>query len=225
MTWDGPHGGAQPGGASRDLEGRGGDKPHVVARERIFTGWNSLDIVTVEARDTRGVVRRHRREVIDHGEAAAVLAVDRERRVAILVRQWRAPLVASGGDGFLLEVCAGLVDPGETPEQAARREAEEEIGFRIASIRKVASVFSSAGTLTERMHLFLADVAEAQRTESGGGNPHEGEDIEVIEVPLRALYDRAERGDIVDAKTLILVQRLMIEEMRASRPEELGAPR
>ena len=66
--------------------------------------------------------------MIDHGEAAVVL-VDRSRAgVAILVRQWRAGLIATGADPYLLEACAGIIDPGETPEEAARREAEEEIG-------------------------------------------------------------------------------------------------
>ena len=191
------------------------DMPRIVARRPIFKGWNSFEIVTVEATDQQGRTRRHDREVIDHGEASVVLTVDRERKVAILVRQWRAPLIAPGADPFLLEVCAGIVDPGETPEQAARREAEEEIGLKITALRKVGTVVPSAGTLTERMHLFIADVSAADRTEDGGGNPAEGESIEIVELPLAELYARARRGDIADAKTLILVQRLLIEELDA----------
>lgn len=193
------------------------DMPRIVGRRSIFKGWNSFDIVTVEAADRDGALRRHEREVIDHGEASVVLVVDQERRVAILVRQWRAPLIRDGGDPYLLEVCAGIVDPGETPEQAARREAEEEIGLAIGAMRKVGVVVPSAGTLTERMHLFIAEVLSADRTAKGGGNPHEGENIEVVEVPLAALFDRARRGEIDDAKTLLLVQRLMIEELEAQR--------
>ena len=78
----------------------------------------------------------------------------------------------------------------------------------------------SAGTLTERMHLFIADVSTLDRTQNGGGNAHEGEDIEVVEVPLPQLVEMAIRGEIEDAKTLILVQRLMIEELAAHRTEE-----
>ena len=120
----------------------------------------------------------------------------------------------SGADPYLLEACAGIVDPGETPEEAARREAQEEIGLEIGELRKIGTILPSAGTLTERMHLFIAEVSAEDARRNGGGNPHEGEDIEVVEVPLVELFDMARRGEIEDAKTLVLVQRLMLEERR-----------
>jgi nudix-type nucleoside diphosphatase (YffH/AdpP family) len=190
-----------------------GDGPRIVATRSIYKGWNKLDIVTVEAPDHDGAVRRIDREVIDHGEAGVVLAVDRRRGVAIMVRQWRAPLLAAGGDPFLLEACAGILDPGEGAEEAARREAEEEIGLKIGAMRRIGTVAPSAGTLTERMHLFIAEVSDHDRTTNGGGNPGEGEMIEIVEVPLTELFEDARRGEIVDAKTLILVQQLMIEDL------------
>jgi nudix-type nucleoside diphosphatase (YffH/AdpP family) len=193
-------------------------RPRIVATTPIYEGWNKLDVVTVEATDRHGELHRRDREVIDHGDAGVVLAVDPERRVAIMVRQWRAPLIAAGLDPFLLEACAGLLDPGESPEEATRREAEEEIGLEVRELRYVGSVLPSAGTLTERMHLHIAEVSSEDRIEGGGGNAHEGEDIEVVEVPLAQLFAMARRGAIEDAKTLILVQRLMIEEMEAAQP-------
>ena len=191
------------------------DLPRIVATRPIYAGWNKVDMVTVEAPDHQGEIRRIDREVIDHGEAGVVLTIDRQREVAILVRQWRAPLIVIGADPFLLEACAGILDPDERPEDATRREAEEEIGLRLGRLRKVGTVVPSAGTLTERMHLFIADVSEADRTENGGGNPSEGETIQVVEIPLTELYDKARRGEIEDAKTLILVQHLIIEELEA----------
>lgn len=189
------------------------EAPRIVESTSVFDGWNKVEIVTLDATDRRGAQRRLKREVVDHGDAAVVLTVDRERGVALLVRQWRAPLVVSGRDPFLLEACAGIIDAGEGPEEAARREAEEEIGLKLGALRPVASVLSSAGTLTERMHLYIADVSAADRTEEGGGNPGEGEDIEIVEVALSELFAMARRGAIEDAKTLILVQRLMIDAL------------
>ncbi len=112
----------------------------------------------------------------------------------------------------------GRRDPEDRDLQVtALREAEEEIGLKIGKLRKIGSVVPSAGTLTERMHLFIAEVSAADKTEDGGGNPHEGEDIEVVEVALPELFGMARRGEIEDAKTLILVQRLLLEETEAGR--------
>lgn len=192
------------------------DPPRIVDAQRIYSGWNRFDILTVEAADAGGAVHRHKREVIDHGEASVVLVIDRGRGVAILARQWRAGLLGKSDDPYLLEACAGIIDPGETPEAAARREAAEEIGVTVGELRSLGSIVPSAGTLTERIYLFIAEISEADPRGTGGGNVHEGESIEVVEVPLPKLFDMARRGAIEDAKTLVIVQRLMLEEHSAA---------
>jgi len=189
-----------------------GGKPRIVDTTRIFKGWNTLDMLTIEAADADGTLRRHKREIVDHGHAAVVLPVDRARGVAFLVRQWRTGLL-SDDDPYLLEACAGLIDPGETPEETARREGMEEVGLKLGALRSLGTVYPSIGTITEKMHLFLAEVSEADRIHEGGGVDHEGENIEVLEIPLTELFQMARDGRIPDAKTLIVVQRLMLEEM------------
>jgi nudix-type nucleoside diphosphatase (YffH/AdpP family) len=190
-------------------------KPRIVASERVFKGWNSFEILTVEAAERDGSVRRHRREVVDHGDAAVVLPIDRARGVALLVRQWRAGLLRTD-DPYLIEACAGILDPGESPEAAARREAEEEVGLKVGTLRSLGVILPSIGTLTERMHLFVAEVSAADRTENGGGLAQEGENIEVLEIPLAELFDMARQDRLTDAKTLVIVQRLMLEEAGAA---------
>ena len=108
------------------------DPPRIVDTKRVYTGWNTFDIVTVEAPDADGNDRRHKREVVDHGDAA----VGAGRSTASAAsRFWSgsgAPACsASAPTPYLLEACAGILDPGETPEEAARREAEEEIGLKV----------------------------------------------------------------------------------------------
>jgi GDP-mannose pyrophosphatase NudK len=203
------------GSAAKRLES---ELPRIVESELVYDGWNRLDIITVEAVDGDGAVGRHRRELVDHGEAAVVLVVERQRGVAVLVRQWRTGLIGTGVDPYLLEACAGIIDPGETPEETARRETEEEIGITVGRLRSLGSVLPSAGTLTERMHLYVAEVSAADLSSRGRGNAHEGENIEVVEVPIAELYEMARQGAIEDAKTLIIVQRLMLEEREASLP-------
>jgi nudix-type nucleoside diphosphatase (YffH/AdpP family) len=185
-------------------------KPRIVATKRVYKGWNTLDILTVEVTDADGEVRLHKRELVDHGEAAVVLPIDRARGVAFLVKQWRAGLLSSE-DPYLLEACAGIVDPGETPEFAARREAGEEVGLKIGAMRSLGTILPSIGTTSEKMHLFVADVSVGDIVANGGGVPHEGEEIEVVELPLAELAAMARDGRLRDAKTLVIVQRLMLE--------------
>jgi nudix-type nucleoside diphosphatase (YffH/AdpP family) len=204
------HGGAAAEKAGRaGPRGKAGADPRVVARRTIYDGWNRMDLVTIEARGPDGAPRRHEREIVDHGEAAAVLIVEPKRDVAILVRQWRAPLVAAGCQPYVLEACSGVLDAGEGAEAGARREAIEETGYALRSLRRIGAVAPSIGTLTERIELFVGEAGE--RVANGGGNPKEGEDIETVEVPLAELFRMAAAGEIEDAKTLILVQRLMLE--------------
>ncbi|WP_316859059.1 NUDIX hydrolase [uncultured Cohaesibacter sp.] len=153
------------------------------------------------------------REIHDHGEAVCVLPVDRERHVAMLVRQLRAGLVYNREqDPMILEVAAGLIDPGETPEQTVLREAEEELGFRINDLQPVAAFYASPGTLTEKIYGFIASYSPADRTHAGGGLAHEGEDIIVEEIALDELGEAVLQGRLRDAKTILLIQHLMLSE-------------
>ena len=186
-------------------------KLKITDRRCIYDGWNTFDVLTVETLGDDGNSRRHEREVLGHGPAVALLAYDPDRRQALLARQWRVPLLAMGDDPFLLEACAGLIDVGETPQDAAIREAEEELGLHLEAVRKVGEVYVSPGTLTEKIHLFLATYGLQDRRSDGGGLDHEGEDIEIIEMPLDELFQMARAGAINDAKTLILVQALILE--------------
>ncbi len=188
-------------------------KPKITGRDRVFEGWNTLDVVTVETLGDDGVAHAHRREVLDHGPVVAVLPFDPDRRQALLARQWRAPLLVTGDEPFLLEACAGLIDAGETPAAAAIREAEEELGLHLQTVREIARVYASPGVLTEKMHLFLATYGPADRRSDGGGLDHEGEEIEIVEMPLDALFAMAGAGEINDAKTLLLVQALSLQSV------------
>ena len=183
---------------------------HITARRRLMTGWNSVDELTVTVAGENGAAVELAREVIDHGHAVAVLPVDPVRRMALLVRQWRPPLLETDDDPFLLEACAGLIDDGETPERAMHREAEEELGIRLENLEACGRVITSPGCLTETVGLYLATYHDGTRIFDGGGLAHEGEDIEIVEMPLDDLFAFARSGVLLDAKTLILVQMLMM---------------
>ena len=171
--------------------------------EPLARGWAKFDRYTIRyTRGDGGEVIIHR-EVHDHGHGATVLPYDTQRGTVLLVRQFRLPAYLHDGDGFIIETCAGLLD-GDDPAQCAKREAEEELGFRLANLRFMTTVYATPGAVTERLSLFIADYDHAARIGAGGGEAHEGEDIEVMEVPFEEMRRMVQDGRIVDAKTVLL---------------------
>jgi nudix-type nucleoside diphosphatase (YffH/AdpP family) len=180
-------------------------KLEIVKSEVLLKLWSTVTKYTVRYTHPDGRTDMLIREVVDHGHAAAVLPVDTVRNTILLVRQIRMAAYAAGHTEPLLEVCAGLLD-GDPPETCARREGEEELGYRLRNLRKVCDAFASPGALTERVALFLADYSPGDRIGPGGGLRSEGEDIEVIEMPLAEANAMIATGGIVDAKTIILIR-------------------
>ena len=172
--------------------------------EPLSHEWVKLDRYTISYRRRDGRVDRLEREIHDHGHGATVLPYDAARGTVLLVRQFRLPPFLNGEDGHIIETCAGLLD-GDDPATCARREAEEELGYRVHNLRRMASVFMTPGAVTERITLFLADYGAGDRLGSGGGHAHEGEDIEVLEMPFTEARRLVQSGAIIDAKTVMLI--------------------
>lgn len=163
--------------------------PRIVETRRVFEGKKAtLRIDTIELEDGKQV----QRETVEHPGVAAVVPLDSDGCV-IMVRQYR---IAAGK--VMLEIPAGVMDPGETPEQTAQRELSEEIGMRAGMLTKLASFYVSPGISTEVIHLFLAEDLTA-----GPADPDEDEDIELKKVPLSTAVLMAEKGEFEDGKTLV----------------------
>lgn len=181
--------------------------PRIVNERTVYDGWSKISIATVMLENGRSFERL----MEDHGRAICVLPYDPARKVAILVRQFRAPVCATAGETELLEAAAGLTD-GEAPEAAALRELFEETGLRLDALDHVATVWTMPGISTERMDLFLAHYGEADRAGDGGGHASEFENITVVEMPLSDLAAISDDGKIHDMKTMVLVQTLRLRE-------------
>jgi nudix-type nucleoside diphosphatase (YffH/AdpP family) len=165
----------------------------------------TLKTTTFEWRRANGEWQTQHRETYDRGNGATLLPYNLRQRSVVLVRQFRYPAYVSGYDDLMIEAVAGLLD-NESPEARIRAEAEEESGYRLRDIRKVFEAFTSPGAVTEKLHFFVAEYEPDMRIGSGGGNPDEGEDIEVLELSIdEALAMIADRR-IVDAKTIMLLQ-------------------
>ena len=184
------------------------DEPvEIVDREVVYSGWMTLCVASFRLADGRIM----KREVLEHGRATSVLPYDAERRMAILVRQFRAPVYLAAGEPLLLEAIAGMVDDADA-EATARREALEEAGLRLGPLEAVGIVWPSPGMMTEQVALFLAPYTASDRVGEGGGLKEEHEDIEVVELALRELAALADNGAITDMKTFALVQSLRLRK-------------
>lgn len=135
-------------------------------------------------------------DVVHHPGAAAVVPLDGDGSL-LMVRQYRHTV-----GGWLLEVPAGKLSPGEDPAACAHRELEEEAGVRAATLRELGSIFVSPGFCDERIWLFLATdlTASGQRLEAD-------EVLAVERVPLAEAERRALDGELVDAKSTVAILR------------------
>jgi nudix-type nucleoside diphosphatase (YffH/AdpP family) len=178
-----------------------------IIEERLLSDdWYILKKTTFEYRCRDGRWERQSRETYDRGNGAVLLLFNVERSTVVLIRQFRFPTFINGcDDGLLVEACAGLLD-GEDPHTCIRREAEEETGFRIRSPRKILEAYMSPGSVTEKLHFFVAEYESQDRVSAGGGDAAEGEDIEVIELPLASALKMISTGAIQDGKTIMLLQ-------------------
>jgi GDP-mannose pyrophosphatase NudK len=146
------------------------------------------------------------REVYDRGNGAVILLYNKQARTVILTRQFRMPTYLNGNaTGMLIEACAGLLDK-EHPEDAIRRETEEETGYKIGAIEKVFESYMSPGSVTEILYFFTAAYEPSMKVSDGGGLEAEQEDIEVLELSIDRALEMVKTGEIRDGKTIMLLQ-------------------
>jgi nudix-type nucleoside diphosphatase (YffH/AdpP family) len=184
-------------------------KVDILSSEIIAKFWSTLTKVTLNYTRRDGRTEKLVREVNDHGAAAAVLAYDPARKTVLLVKQMRIAAHMAGYHEPMIEACAGLLD-GDDAEACALKEAREELGYQLHGLKPVCNAFMSPGALTERVSLFIGAYSPADKLDDGGGVHAEGEDIEVIEMPLAEAFGMIASGHIVDAKTIILLQHAML---------------
>jgi nudix-type nucleoside diphosphatase (YffH/AdpP family) len=171
----------------------------------LSDNWYVLRKVTFSYRRNDGNWQRSEREAYDRGNGAAILLYNLAQRSVVLTRQFRMPAYMNGYRDLLIEAAAGLLDDA-SPEDRIRAEAEEETGYRVQDVRKIYETFMSPGSVTEKLHLFVAAYDAGVKAGDGGGVAGEGEDIEVLEMPFDAALAMLADGRICDAKTIILLQ-------------------
>jgi len=168
-----------------------------VASTHHYRGFSSVRVDVLKGPDGQ-----FQREVVEHPDAVAIVALDDQERVA-LVRQYRHPLGES-----LLELPAGTLDvEGEDPVSAAHRELAEEVGLRAEELSPIGTIWNSAGWSDERTHLFLAARTHPTTRPDGFRASDEEAVMSIVWRPLSELVREALDGTLTDAKTAIGVLR------------------
>jgi GDP-mannose pyrophosphatase NudK len=189
------------------------DKVRNLQTEILSDNWYTLKKISYEILKDNGSWAKETREAYDRGNGATIMLYNKEQKTVILTRQFRLPTYINGNEsGFLIEACAGLLDD-DNPEDCIRKEVQEETGYTVKDVRKVFEAYMSPGSVTEILHFFIAEYARSMKTAAGGGLEDEQEAVEVLEIPFEQALKMMQRGEIRDAKTIMLLQHLELQKI------------
>lgn len=181
--------------------------------EILSDNWYTLKKVTFNIKKQNGETETQSREAYDRGNGAVILLYNTNAKNVILTRQFRLPTYINGNkDGMLIEACAGLLDDNN-PEDCIRKETEEETGYKISKIEKIFEAYMSPGSVTEILYFFIAEYSDEMKINEGGGLEEEGENIEVLELNFDEALSMIDKGEIKDAKTIMLLQHLRLKNI------------
>lgn len=178
----------------------------------ISSFWGTLEQINFDFTFKNGKSVNLTHEVYGKSDGVAILLYNSITKKVVLSKQFRMPVLVAGiNQGYSIEVVGGAIDKNETPENCAIRETEEEVGYKISSVKKVTTSFLSPGILKEKVHLFIGEYFEENKSKNGGGVAAENEEIEMLEISFSKALQMIKNQEIIDARTIILLQYLKIE--------------
>ncbi|QJD79430.1 GDP-mannose pyrophosphatase NudK [Spirosoma rhododendri] len=189
-----------------------GNRVNITENKLLSDNWYVLRRYTYDYLGRDGKWTSQQREAYDRGNGATILLHNPQTGTVILTRQFRLPTYVNGNtSGMLIEACAGLLD-NDHPDDAIRRETEEETGFRIKSVEKIMEAYMSPGSVTEKLFFYLAEYSADTERLLGGGV--DDEEIDILEMPLTQAMALVRTGDIMDGKTIMLLQHLLLRQLQ-----------
>ena len=186
----------------------------IITRESVYKGFFSLIKYRFRHRLFSGEMSRVvEREVLERGNAVVLMLYDVSRDQLVMIEQIRIPAYENSATPWLLEMVAGMIKPGESDEEVARREAREETGLAVGRIEPVLNYLSSPGGTSERIAVMVGEV-DASQAKGCHGLEEENEDILVRVVSREQAYRWVEEGIIDNAASVIAVQWLELHHKR-----------
>lgn len=176
-------------------------KCKIESTKSVYNGFLKIDEVNATFDAFDGSQLNKTFEVLDIGDAVAVLVEDIESQSFLLVKQLRIPTLKHQL-GWILEIPAGMMESFETPENCAKRELMEEIGYHVNELNYLFPFYATPGASTERVHLFHAKVTSKDKIQKGGGAKNEIEDINIVSVKIKDIKKMI-GNEIIDGKSII----------------------
>lgn len=178
-----------------------------ITKTNLSKEWARLDRIDYDFQFKNGDWKRLSRECYNRGNGAAILLYNKKEKTVILTKQFRMPIYEQNKqEGMSIEACAGAIDNNDEPLETIIRETEEEVGYKISNAKQVLTAYTSPGALTEKMFLFVAEYTKEMQINEGGGLEIENEEIEVLELPFSKAIKMVKDQEIIDAKTIMLLQ-------------------
>lgn len=185
-----------------------------ITKTTLSHDWAKLDRIDYDYKFENGEWKRLSRETYNRGNGAGILLYNPEKGTVILTKQFRMPIYDTNiEEAMSIEVCAGAIDNNDSAIETIIRETEEEVGYRIKDAKQVLTAYTSPGALTEKMFLFVAKYNDAMKVNKGGGLESEDEEIEVLEIQLSEAIEMIKKEEIIDAKTIMLLQYAQINKL------------
>ncbi|KHT17518.1 MULTISPECIES: ADP-ribose diphosphatase [Pectobacterium] len=193
------------------------DDVEIIARETLYDGFFSLERYRFRHRLFNGGMSDEvSREIFERGHAVVLLPYDPVRDEVVLIEQIRIAAYDTSASPWLFELVAGMIEPGESHEEVARREAEEEAGLRVGRCRPIINYLASPGGTSERLAVMVGEVDT--RTAKGiHGLAEENEDIRVHVVSRKQSYQWVEEGIVDNAASVIALQWLALHHEELKR--------
>ena len=189
----------------------------VIEKTTPFKDYFQIDLYRLRHRKfDGGWTGEMTREIFECGHAAAVLLYDPDRDTVVLIEQFRPGAYAAGMEPWLIEIVAGIIEPGESAEDVARREAVEEAGCSVSDLHPIGCYLATPGGSSETMTLFCGRTDSCK---AGGvhGLDHEHEDIRVLPLSRAEALDRLARGEVANLTAVAALQWLALNHTELMR--------
>jgi ADP-ribose pyrophosphatase len=167
-----------------------------IKRMRVYDGYLKIDKVDIPLKNGKSAMR----EIVKARDAVAVLCKIYGTEKYILVKQFRAPV-----GKYVFEVVAGCVEEGEDPKECAKREIQEETGYKPLSIVSFGEIYPSPGYSSEKITLYYS-ILDPER---GNQNLDADEEVDVVELTAEEIFLMRDHGELMDVKTQLLVSRIL----------------